>query len=183
MAECLEDPGAGRSRRRSRNAMAILASASSTNANRPLRLAIQSCPRDCCLPASQEWKSILPELRQLGVLSRIDGKALAAYCNCFARWMQAEREIKRLGIVVEEPITSYDRETGESEIIGYRYKKNPAVTISEGAMKLMKSFLVEFGMTPSSRSRLIVNEDATKPIDPAEKYFASNPIRPDQKIQ
>ena len=139
---------------------------------------VPAMPADLPLAAKKEWKRILPELRALGVLSTIDRAALAAYCHAYARWFQAETEILELGIVVREPILVAGVETGY-----VRYKKNPAVTISEGAMKLMKSFLIEFGMTPSSRSRLIVNEDATKPIDPAEKYFASNPIRPDQKIQ
>lgn len=117
-------------------------------------------PTDLSEAAAAEWKSILPELRQLGVLSRIDGKALAAYCHCFGRWMEAEAEVKKLGIIVEEPIVRYDREAKEAEIIGYRYKKNPAVTISETAMKIMKSFLVEFGMTPSSRSRVRIEKPA-----------------------
>lgn len=129
-----------------------------------------SMPKGLSAAAAREWKSILPELRQLGVLSRIDGKALAAYCHCFGRWMEAEQEVKRLGIVVEEPIVKFDRESGEAEIIGYRYKKNPAVTISETAMKIMKSFLVEFGMTPSSRSRVHI-EKPNPEADPLEEFL------------
>jgi P27 family predicted phage terminase small subunit len=128
--------------------------------------------------AKTEWQRILPELRQLGVLSKIDRAALAAYCHAFARWFQAEQEIRKLGIVVREPIL---RNGFATKFV--RYKKNPAVTISEGAMKLMKSFLIEFGMTPAARSRLsAADPDAKrKKQDPAEKYF--HPVRPSQRIQ
>lgn len=133
-------------------------------------------PKGLSAAAAREWKAILPELRQLGVLSTIDGKALAAYCHAYARWMEAEREVKRLGIVVEEPIMHFDRETGESELDGYRYKKNPAVTISETAMKIMKSFLVEFGMTPSSRSRVHIEKPAAE-ADPLEQFLKGTPAQ------
>lgn len=132
-------------------------------------------PRDLPAAARREWKRILPELRQLGVLSVIDGAALAAYCHAYARWFEAEKEVKRLGLIVEEAITKWDSDAEESEVLGYRYKKNPAVTISEAAMKIMKSFLVEFGMTPSSRSRVRVEKPTEE--DPMEKFLkgASSP--------
>lgn len=137
-------------------------------------------PKGLSKAAAAEWRSILPELRQLGVLSRIDGKALAAYCHAFARWMEAEREAKRLGIVVEEPIVHYDRESGEPEVVGYRYKKNPAVTISETAMKIMKSFLVEFGMTPAARSRVRIEKPAD--ADPLEQFLKGAQASPSKHV-
>lgn len=130
--------------------------------------------------AQQEWRAIAPRLEAMGVLSTIDGKALAGYCDCYSRWVQARQIVARLGLVIAEPIVD-----SEGKKIGARVKKNPAVSIVEKAAQGMKAFLVEFGMTPASRSRLaVVNDNGkNKPIDPAEKYFASNPIRPDQKIQ
>jgi len=122
-------------------------------------------PKDLSKAAAKEWRSILPQLRLLGVLSQIDSKALAAYCHSFARWMEAEREVERLGIVVEEPILMLGEPTGY-----VRYKKNPAVTISESAMKLMKSFLIEFGMTPSSRSRVRIEKPPTEE-DPMDAFL------------
>lgn len=105
-------------------------------------------------------------LRQLGVLSEIDGKALGAYCAAFARWVEAEREISQYGIVIREPVLLQGEETGY-----VRHKKNPAVNISHEAMKLMKSFLVEFGMTPAARSRIHVEDSAAK-RDPFEDYLS-----------
>lgn len=124
-------------------------------------------PADLPELAQAEWKSIVPDLMKMGVLSKIDGKALAAYCYAFARWIQAEQEVADLGILVEEPIVS--RETGE--IVGYKIKKNPAIPIVNEALRAMKSFLIEFGLSPASRSRLKIEKQ--KPADPLEAYLAS----------
>jgi P27 family predicted phage terminase small subunit len=121
--------------------------------------------------AIKEWRDIVPELEQLGILSKIDGKALAAYCSAFARWMQAEQEITARGIIVEEPIL--DREGNE---VGTRIKRNPAVSISNEALKLMKSFLIEFGMTPASRSRIRV-EKPDQPEDPLEALLKRHDVQ------
>jgi len=118
--------------------------------------------------ARQEWKSIVPQLTQLGVLSPIDGKALAAYCHAYARWAQAEERIEKFGIVIEEPVL-WKNLLGKPFIVAWRHKKNPACNISETALKLMKSFLVEFGMTPAARTRIRVEKPAE--ADPLEKYL------------
>jgi len=125
--------------------------------------------------AKAEWHSIVPELRTLGVLTTIDGKALAAYCHAFARWMEAEFEIRRVGIIVQEPIWGVN-----NVLLGVKYKKNPAVTISESAMKLMKSFLVEFGMTPSSRSRVRIEKPGAE-ADPLDAFLAAGANPADKK--
>lgn len=113
--------------------------------------------------AQKEWKAIVPQLAQIGALSRIDGKALAAYCQSYSRWMQAEQEIVRLGLILEEVILDVD-----GEEIGTRYKRNPAVSIASDALKLMKSFLIEFGMTPAARTRLRVE---VKPSETPEEAY------------
>ena len=125
-------------------------------------------PRGLSKVAAAEWKSIVPELKLLGVLTRVDGKALAAYCHCFARWFEAEKELEKLGIIVEEPILGGP--INDREIVGYRYKRNPAVSISNDALRLMRAYLVEFGMTPSSRTRIRI-EKPDDDADPFEKFL------------
>ncbi|HEY0701256.1 MAG TPA: phage terminase small subunit P27 family [Candidatus Acidoferrales bacterium] len=125
--------------------------------------------------AAAEWNSILPELRQLGVLSSIDGKALAAYCHSYARWFEAEEKVKQFGIVVEEPILLMGIPTDYC-----RLKKNPAVTISETSMKIMKSFLVEFGMTPSSRSRVRIEKPTE--ADPIDEFLKGAGAAPGKHV-
>jgi P27 family predicted phage terminase small subunit len=116
----------------------------------------------------------VPELLRLGVLTVVDGKALAAYCHAFARWLQAEREIQRLGLVLRESVFGTFRDEDDEEeipiVVGYKYKRNPAVAISNEALKLMKSFLVEFGMTPAARTRIRVEKPPEE--DPFESYMS-----------
>jgi P27 family predicted phage terminase small subunit len=125
-----------------------------------------------------EWKAIVPMLERLGVLTEVDGKALAAYCEYFAQWRQAMDEVRERGITLEEPIIKFTE--GESEIIGTKYKRNPAVTIANDAAKIMKSFLVEFGLTPSSRGRLRI-ESKPDADDPMEAYLRAGALPVDKK--
>ena len=123
-------------------------------------------PRDLSKPAAQEWRRIVPELRQMGVLSTVDRAALAAYCHAYERWFDAEKDVRRYGRIVREPILHQGVRTGY-----IRLKKNPAVTISETATKIMKAFLCEFGMTPSSRSRVRIDKPAVGDEDPIDAFL------------
>jgi P27 family predicted phage terminase small subunit len=129
--------------------------------------------------AQVEWKAIVPELLRIKVLSKLDGKALGGYCAAYERWLLAEKDVAKYGITIEEPVI--DSATGFQRKLRGRYvvrlKRNPAITTSNDAMKMMKSFLVEFGMTPASRSRL-KTEDGEKAQDPADQYFVGNNVTP-----
>ena len=94
--------------------------------------------------AKAEWHRISRELFELGLLTRVDRNALAAYCDCFSLWKRACDEIAKEGAGLT--VTGAQ---GQSI-------KNPVVTIREKALEQMKSYAIEFGMTPSSRGRLRV---------------------------
>lgn len=103
-----------------------------------------SCPSWLSAEAKKEWAVIAPELERLGLLTIIDGSALAGYCQSYARWKQAERVLDKDG---------FTRET-ESGFLQQR----PEVSIAQKSLGLVAKFLVEFGMTPSSRARLTLPE-------------------------
>jgi P27 family predicted phage terminase small subunit len=92
--------------------------------------------------AKAEWKRISQELLAIGLLTKVDRAALAAYCQAWARWCEAERNVQKYGHVVKSPS-------------GYPIQ-NPYVGIANTALDQMRKFLIEFGMTPASRSRLSV---------------------------
>ncbi len=102
----------------------------------------------------KEWKRITSELHTLGLLSNIDSTALAAYCQCYGRWVEAEKGIKESGLMVK---------TTNGNII-----QSPLVGVANKAMLMMHKFLVEFGMTPSSRTKV----SAIKK-EPEKKGFAA----------
>jgi P27 family predicted phage terminase small subunit len=102
----------------------------------------------------QEWRRRAGELYRLGLLTRLDQTALAAYCDCYATWRAARDQIAAQGLTIFNaagiPI------------------KHPAVTVREKAVEQMKQYLSEFGMTPSSRSRIKLPDQKTD--DPFEQW-------------
>jgi P27 family predicted phage terminase small subunit len=100
------------------------------------------CPSHLSKDAKREWRRIAPELDRLGLLTMIDQAALAAYCSCWALTVEAEKEIRELGAVIID-------EKG-------RALRNPAVNILRDMFAQMRLYEIEFGMTPSARSRIHV---------------------------
>lgn len=96
----------------------------------------------------------------------IDTGALAACCQLYGRWVVLERGIAKEGMYIDVPIQRKD--TGEPILNA----KGEAITIPEKNQKVVEArmtlqqyrvYCAEFGMTPSSRTRLTVpqgeNED------------------------
>jgi P27 family predicted phage terminase small subunit len=126
------------------------------NENEPKPLAcIPKCPKHLDKEARREWKRITPELLKLQILAHIDRAALAAYCMGWSRWVDAETNLRKFGAVIKTPK-------------GYPIQ-NPYLGIANTAIDIMRRFLTEFGMTPSSRSRInaaqVQPEQSTDPWD------------------
>lgn len=120
------------------------------------KLATPTCPQILQGESRKEWRRATRELRALGLLARIDRAALAAYCRTWGRWVEAEEKIAATGEIVKAPS-------------GYPIQ-NPYLSISNRALENMHRFLTEFGMTPSSRSRLRVgSREPTR--DPMEELL------------
>lgn len=121
-------------------------------------------PKGMPKPARREWRRIVPLLLNLGVLAETDGLALAAYCQAHALVEQAQKEIDAHGLTFIQKF-----ENKEGDIVDGDIKANPAVTIFMQAQKVMKSFLIEFGLTPASRRNLKINKKAAG--DPMEAFM------------
>jgi P27 family predicted phage terminase small subunit len=89
--------------------------------------------------AKAEWRRLAPMLTRLGILTETDAAALAAYCEAWVTWQTATRSMRKDGLVIA-------RDDGMA--------MSPYVKIAHDAMTQMRSFLVEFGMTPSARARI-----------------------------
>ena len=107
-----------------------------------------SAPDNLCDIGKREWDRIAPLLHDMGLLSSIDLTALSAYCASYARWVDAEKRIRDDGMIISAPS-------------GYPVQ-SPYLAIANKALDRMKAFLVEFGMTPSSRSRITVGNPKKK---------------------
>lgn len=106
-------------------------------------------PRGLSRAARREWHRMVRMLMSQGVLTEVDGKALAAYCESFAQAEVALKHIQSVGQVVDVNVLGKD-----GEVIRLRIEKNPSWAIWIEAIKAMKAFLIEFGLTPASRSKL-----------------------------
>jgi P27 family predicted phage terminase small subunit len=81
----------------------------------------------------------VPLLDSAGLVSSIDRAALTGYCIAWSRWICAEDKLREVGLLVE----------------GARGPAmNPYLRIANESMAQVRAFLVEFGMSPSSRARV-----------------------------
>lgn len=97
--------------------------------------------RDWLSPlAAERWPTIARQLQGAQVLTVMDAPALALYCNALVRWKQANEQLAKLGLVARAPS-------------GYPIQ-SPYLSVANKAFDQMAKMLVEFGMTPSSRSRV-----------------------------
>ena len=92
--------------------------------------------------AQKEWHRIARELHDLGLLTVTDLKALEAYSVCYAKWREASGKAK-VGVFQSES--------------GY-IAANPLIAVELRYAKEMRAWMTEFGLTPSSRARLSIEE-------------------------
>jgi P27 family predicted phage terminase small subunit len=130
--------------------------------------AIPEMPKHLSPIAQKEWQAMTAELYNLGLLSRIDGAALAAYCECYNDWVESSAKCATGEGPNGEPLDRKVIKTAAGN-----YIENPYYSIKKRSMELMHKFLTEFGMTPASRTRINAIEPTTAKAsaDPAEKYF------------
>ena len=119
---------------------------------------IPDCPEMLGDEARAEWFRISQALQEMGILTKADRSALAAYCMAYGRWVEAEENVKRFGTIVKSPNKGFPM-------------KSPYLTVADQAMENMRKFLVEFGLTPSSRSRIKVPDAA--PLDELDQFLGA----------
>lgn len=114
------------------------------------------CPTWLEPEAKKEWKRLAKQLGNLGILTEIDMASFAGYCQAYARWKEAEEFITKHGTIVKTPS-------------GY-WQQVPQVSIAQTYLKTMSRFCEQFGLTPSSRSRLSVDGES-EVDDPMERML------------
>ena len=123
------------------------------NDNEPQPIAsIPRAPSHLSKDAKTEWKRMSKTLYNLGLLTEIDRAALAAYCQAYGRWVESEKNVQKYGTVMISPDKGWP-------------VQSPYLSIANKALEQMHKYLVEFGMTPSSRSKISVNKDGNKGDD------------------
>lgn len=95
--------------------------------------------------ARLEWERITKLLAAAGTLSLADAPALELYVQNYARWVEAQHKLQKFGIVLIKE--------------GKYPVRSPYCIIADSAFRQMMAFLAEFGLTPSSRSRISLPAD------------------------
>jgi P27 family predicted phage terminase small subunit len=106
--------------------------------------------------ARARFSAMAEMLARHGVMTELDAAALARYAVVWCRWIEAEAEVKRRGPVVK---------TEAGNII-----QNPFLSVANKCLLQMAQIESEFGMTPSSRSRIRMAKPADQ-ADPFEEYL------------
>lgn len=114
--------------------------------------ALPRCPPHLSPVARNEWRRLAGTLHGMGVLTVIDRAALAAYCQAWARWVEAEEKLKETPVLFKTPS-------------GY-IQQSPWLAIANKQLELMGRYMIELGLTPASRSRVTAVPMTQPPPEP-----------------
>ena len=90
------------------------------------------------------WERLVPELENLGLFTIVDGETFAAACQSWKVFVECQKFIEKNGLTY-----LYTNKNGSENII-----ERPEVKIGQKSLDQFRSFCTEFGLTPSSRTRI-----------------------------
>ena len=114
-------------------------------------------PRFLSAEAKREWNRAATLLMRARVLTAVDLTALALYCDAYGLWIEARKETAERGAVIQGDKGLY---------------QNPWLFVANKAHEQMLKLMAEFGMTPSSRTRIKAVE-SDRQMSLAELLFES----------
>ena len=106
---------------------------------------VPECPRHLGEAAREEWERLAEPLHSMGVVTIADRAALAAYCQCYGRWVEAEERLQTTPMLLKTAT-------------GY-VQQSPWLSIANKQLELMGRYMAELGLTPASRSRVAAFAD------------------------
>lgn len=107
--------------------------------------------------AFAEWNRVVPQLENIGLLTAVDGAALEGYCKSYSRWVAAEVQMDAAGSVIYKP--GKKGKNGEPPDSNY-LAPLPQVAVAQKYLQICKSFISEFGLSPSARARMAIPGDS-----------------------
>ncbi|MDH4319937.1 MAG: phage terminase small subunit P27 family [Desulfobulbaceae bacterium] len=115
------------------------------NTNEPEMQAIVKIPKPPTYlspAAKKEWKQQAKLLMEARVLTAADVSSFELYCVSYGKVVDTEKMIRKHGMFVRDP---------RGGIMA-----NPAIDLQLKLLSHCRQFMTEFGLTPSSRSRIHV---------------------------
>ncbi len=120
-----------------------------------------ACPTWLSVEGRAEWRRVVPALDKLGMLAKVDRAAPAVYCESWATFVHTQRLVQKHNVTIHV----LDEISPDGMTIVVKPTKNPAVAIARDAAATVRLFAAEFGLTPSSRSRLEIPEPDDAEVD------------------
>ena len=108
------------------------------------------CPAHLNSEARKTWSKVGRALIDMGVLTWVDLHGLAAYCVVHARWQEVETQLQTYGVMLSKDGNLFP---------------SPYLKIAEDCLKQMRAWMTEFGITPSSRSRVTAQKKEPANLD------------------
>lgn len=105
--------------------------------------------------AKKVWKQVSGHLKEAGILTNLDQPALVLYCEAFAKWKEANDYLVKNG-----PL--YKTKNGHIQ-------PSPFISICGRYFDQCKNMMTEFGMTPSSRTKVKTTKAGEESDDPWDK--------------
>lgn len=109
--------------------------------------------------ATGKWLELAAILHGMGVLTTGDGEALATLCEVHAAEQSCLLALRAGGATIHTDLGGV--------------KPNPAGSLYRSLVAMKASLLSEFGLTPSSRTKLATSQK-DKPQDDLDAFFASH---------
>ncbi len=112
---------------------------------------LPDCPEHLSEAAREEWHRLAGPLHAMGVVTLADRGALAAYCQAWGRWVEAEEKLRQTPVMLKTPS-------------GY-VQQSPWLSVANKQLELMGRYMAELGLTPASRSRVRVPDPDPEPTE------------------
>ena len=112
-------------------------------------------PAELGQKAKAEWRRVAKVLHETGVLTGIDTKALANYCQAYDDMLTARGLLHAHNLANPDSINLLKKMSGDA-------KTHPYVDQIRQHRADMLRWAAEFGITPSSRTRVVVSKPDQK---------------------
>ncbi|MEX1253323.1 MAG: phage terminase small subunit P27 family [Dehalococcoidia bacterium] len=115
-------------------------------------------PRSLSPEAKAEWRRVVPELEEIGVLATIDRAVLMRYCTAWSDWCEVQALLTKSGPLVRGRQGTFVR--------------NPLLMVRSDVEATLSDLGKQLGLTPGARLRADITHEKPEPEEDARESAA-----------